>query len=119
MNLSIQLRASSTEGGSTQTSFFLTGENRPYAGSVFGRVKPTRSLFDGGPGAIEIKARYSFADFSSATESGTGQLAAFTTGVNWYWTSHLRTMAEFSRSTIPDRDVSPTSIWNFRFMTDW
>jgi len=102
-----------------QTSFFLTGENRPYAGSVFGRVKPKRSLFDGGPGAIEIKARYSFADFSSATESGMGQLAAFTTGVNWYWTSHLRTVAEFSRSTIPDRDVSPTSIWNFRFMTDW
>ncbi len=102
-----------------QASFFLTGENRPYSKSSFGRVKPKRSLFDGGPGAIEIKARYSFADFSSATETGTGQLAAFTTGVNWYWTSHLRTMAEFSRSNLPDHDVSATSIWNFRFMTDF
>ena len=105
--------------GYVQASFFLTGETRSYAGSVFGRVKPKRSLFDGGLGAIEMKARYAYADFSAATESGTGQLWAFTTGLNWYWSSHIRVMAEFSRSGLPDREVSATSIWNFRFMTDW
>lgn len=52
--------------------FGLSGETRSYAGSVFGRVKPGRSLFDGGLGAIELKARYAYADFSAATESGTG-----------------------------------------------
>ena len=102
-----------------QTSFLVTGENRPYSGSVFGRLKPKRPLFDGGPGAIEIKARFAWADFASATKSGMGELSAFTTGVNWYWNSHLRVMFEFSRPNLPDAGVSATSIWNFRFMTDW
>ncbi len=102
-----------------QASFFLTGEHRPYSSAVFGRVKPRRSLYDGGPGAIEIKARYSYADFSEATENGVSKASSFTTGVNWYWTSHLRTMAEFSRTSLPDAGVESTSIWKFRFMTDW
>jgi len=103
----------------TQATFFLTGETRTYAKSTFGRVKPKRSVFDGGIGAIEIKARCAKADFSQATESGRGELWAFTTGVNWYLTSHLRGMAEFTRSGLLDANVDATSIWNFRIMTDF
>lgn len=105
--------------GYVQANYFLTGETRPYSGARFGRLKPRKSLFDGGIGAIEIKARYALADFSSATESGRGQMWAFTTGFNWYMTSHLRAMAEFTRSDLPDANVTAASIWNFRIMTDF
>jgi phosphate-selective porin OprO/OprP len=105
--------------GYVQANFFLTGETRPYASSTFGRVKPMHSVFDGGTGAIELKARFAKADFAQATETGVGELVAFTTGLNWYLTSHLRVMAEFSRSDLPDANVDATSIWNFRFMTDF
>ncbi len=105
--------------GYLQANYFLTGETRPYSGARFGRLKPKRSVFDGGIGAIEIKARYALADFASATESGNGEMWAFTTGFNWYLTSHVRAMAEFTRSDLPDLNVQATSIWNFRIMADF
>jgi len=73
-------------------SYFLTGENRAYRGSLFQRVRPNRNfLEDGGLGAFEVAARYSMLDLgadgidkSDDLIKGT-RLDNITFGLNWYW----------------------------------
>ena len=61
-----QFRNVHFDGYYAQTSYFLTGEHRPYRkkDGYFGRVKPKKnfSLKRGGLGAWEVAARYSHAN---------------------------------------------------------
>ncbi|QEG43576.1 OprO/OprP family phosphate-selective porin [Roseimaritima ulvae] len=69
-----------------QGGYFLTGESRVYNGDsgVFGRVKPHRNVGkDGGIGAWEIAARWSYLDLNDANIRG-GRLNDLTAGLNWY-----------------------------------
>jgi phosphate-selective porin OprO/OprP len=79
-------------------SWFLTGESRPYdrQNACFTRVIPHRN-FDcgqGGWGAFEVAARYSFVNLNSADING-GKLSELMTGVNWYLHSHLKWRFEY------------------------
>ena len=91
------------------TSFFLTGENRPYSrkhGS-FDKVKPYENFFrvrteDGnvetGLGAWEILYRFDYADLYDTPVPGAnilGQCSTHTLGVNWYLTPYARVMANY------------------------
>ena len=89
-----------------QGSFFPTGEYRRYKASsgVFDRVKPNSSLADGGPGAIELVARYSWMDLNdnvghSVSTQG-GEMKSVTLGVNWYVNNHARVMWNYLHSTV-------------------
>jgi phosphate-selective porin OprO/OprP len=104
----------SLNGWYVQGSYFLTGESRPYTGTLFNRVKPRHNFLDGGSGAWQIAARYARADLSEGTESGLGVLAAFTAGLNWHWNPNVRLMFNFTRTNITDLGTDPTSIYQWR-----
>lgn len=79
---------------SVQASYFLTGEHRPYKTSSgsFGRVKPLKNYDkDGGLGAWELAARFSYLDLNDGFVKG-GRLRDLTLGLNWYLNPNVRTM---------------------------
>ncbi len=79
---------------SLQASYFLTGEHRPYKKSsgTFDRVRPLENYSkDGGKGAWELAARFSYLSLNDHRIHG-GRLRDLTLGVNWYWNPNLRMM---------------------------
>ncbi|MFD1951214.1 OprO/OprP family phosphate-selective porin [Sphingomonas arantia] len=78
-------KAWSVSGG-----FFITGDLPPYNPRLgaFGQPKVKRPTFDGGPGAIELTARYEDLDQTDLLTGGRGWAA--TVGVNWYLNSFTR-----------------------------
>jgi phosphate-selective porin OprO and OprP len=99
------------QGCYLHTSYFLTGENRVFEkfgqhGAQFGRNVPTTNFFVTkdcrGPGALELKSRWSYLDLSNV---GTGQYNDYTFGLNWYWSDRTRIMFDWihpitSRNTV-------------------
>jgi len=82
-------------------SWFLTGENRRYDTSqgVFGRVVPKRSVgSEGGWGAFELAARFSYLDLDDGSVRG-GKMTIPSAGFNWYLTKHVRTMFDYGFAT--------------------
>lgn len=87
-----------------QASYLLTGERRPYSTSsgTFGLVKPKRNFrFGGGPGAWELKARYSTIDLNDKDIRG-GELDNLSAGVNWYLNPNMRIMWDYIRTDVDD-----------------
>jgi phosphate-selective porin OprO/OprP len=78
------------------TSYFLTGESRPYKKGVFDRIKPLHAVGNGGIGAWELAARYSTADLNDADIYG-GEIDNATLGLNWYTTDNVRFSANYIR----------------------
>jgi len=78
-------RAWSVSGG-----WFLTGDLPPYNPRLgsFGQPKVLRPVFEGGPGAIELTARYENLEFDDIATPAQGWAA--TLGVNWYLNSFTR-----------------------------
>jgi phosphate-selective porin OprO/OprP len=72
-------------GWYAQTAYLLTGESRNYSPSSgkFERIKPARSVSDGGPGAWQLAARLSEVDLSDGAING-GKERNLTLGVNWF-----------------------------------
>ncbi len=82
-------------------SWFLTGENRIFEkfgqhGAQFTRNVPNKNFFISecysGPGAWELKSRWSYLDLSNVAA---GQYNDFTAGVNWYWSDRTRVMFDW------------------------
>lgn len=77
---------------------FLTGEHRNYSTDTggFSRLRPLRPFGgpDGGPGAVELAARWSFLD-QEDVPAGDDRLTDWTLGANWYATSELRISANY------------------------
>jgi len=73
-------------GASIQTGYLLTGEHRPYnrKSGVLGRIVPDQNFgSDGGCGAWEVAARWSYLDLNDSGING-GLLNDVTAGLNWY-----------------------------------
>ena len=70
--------------------WFITGDLPPYNPRLgsFGQPRVLKPIFDGGPGAIELTARYENLDYSSLLTGGRGWAA--TVGANWYLNSFTR-----------------------------
>ncbi|MCA9170097.1 MAG: hypothetical protein KDB23_20615, partial [Planctomycetales bacterium] len=92
-------------GAYVQTSYFLTGEHRPYDRNyaVFRRVVPYENFWavrtargtQAGYGAWEVAFRWSYLSFADLN----GQyLNDLTTGINWYWNPQVRVMANWIHS---------------------
>jgi len=75
------------------TSWFLTGESRPYDRNqgIFSRLTPIRSFAPrkGGWGAWELAGRISHVDLNSDGVAG-GRLTMGMAGLNWFLYSHLK-----------------------------
>lgn len=82
------------DGWYLQSSYFLTGESRPYKNGVFGGIKPNRRVGDGGIGAWEMAIRYSSLDLNDGAIEG-GEADSMTLGLNWYPIPMLRFSANY------------------------
>jgi phosphate-selective porin OprO/OprP len=70
-------------GGYAEVGYVLTrGDARGYKDGAFDRLQPKRPITDGGPGAIEINARYDYLDLNDAGIIGGRQK---TIGVSLVW----------------------------------
>ena len=71
---------------------------------TLGRPKPFQDFDDGGWGAWQIAARYSYADFSDKDVFG-GVGHSVTLGLNWYWNPNARLQFNYIAGRISDRNV--------------
>lgn len=78
-------------GGDAVASWLITGETRKYnkVGGYFLAVSPSRTVFEGGPGAWEAVLRLSYIDLDDGPTEG-GRFWRLTPMVNWYLSDHLR-----------------------------
>jgi phosphate-selective porin OprO/OprP len=94
-------------GGDVVASWLITGEKRVYntRGGFFHQISPTRTVFEGGPGAWELVARFSYIDLDGGTIRG-GRFWRFTPMVNWHLgpcTARTCLRVRFSQSVRPRR----------------
>jgi phosphate-selective porin OprO and OprP len=78
-------------GGDVVASWLVTGETRAYntRGGFFNQVSPARPVFEGGPGAWELVARFSYIDLDGGSQKG-GTFWRLTPMVNWHLSDHVR-----------------------------
>jgi len=78
-------------GGDISVAWLPTGEIRSYnpKGGYFNGISPNRTVFDGGPGAWELVARFSYSDLDSGSLRG-GKFWRFTPMVNWHLSDNIR-----------------------------
>ncbi len=99
-------------GGYGYISYFLTGEHMPWErkSGQLGRVKPFQNFFlvntcdgctDGGWGAWQIAARYSFLDLNDEDIQG-GEGSALTLALNWYWNPNASLQFNYIHGQITD-----------------
>jgi phosphate-selective porin OprO/OprP len=78
-------------GGDIFANWLVTGETRSYntVGGYFRQVSPRRTVFEGGPGAVEVLLRFSYSDLDGGTVRG-GTFWRLTPMVNWHLSDFLR-----------------------------
>jgi phosphate-selective porin OprO/OprP len=108
-------------GWYAQVSYFITDDKRRYKAKdgVYGRVKPSHSLSKGGYGAWETALRISNLDMVDKEING-GELQTITAGINWYATSHIRTMLNYITTDFTgSRKVNAPEIFQLRLQYDY
>ena len=78
-------------GGEVLAAWLITGETRVYntRGGYFNQISPARPVVEGGPGAWELVARFSYSDLDDNAITG-GTFWRITPMVNWHLTDHAR-----------------------------
>ena len=91
-------------GGNLSLAWLVTGETRGYnlVSGYFKAVSPTRTVFEGGPGAVELALNYSYADFDDGPLNG-GKYWRITPLVKWHLMDYLRIEMGYGYSVL-DRD---------------
>lgn len=79
-----------TDARSLSGGWFVTGELPPYSARTgsFSQPKVLRPVFEGGPGALELTARYEHLEFTGIPSEAEG--SAVTLGANWYLNNFTR-----------------------------
>ena len=110
---SISLGSLGFDGWYVQSTYFLTGEHRPYLreSGVFTRLHPYRDFlrYAGdddnylvrGPGAWEVAVRVSHLDLNDGDIRG-GELTDFTVGLNWYLSPYMRVTSNYVHAFLDD-----------------
>jgi len=101
-------------------SWFITGESRAYDGGVFERVHVARPVFDGGPGAWQVAARFDTVDLSDGPIDG-GTQDSYIVGVNWHLNDYVRLMANYNLSKVKGgvNDGADINLFGLRAQIDW
>jgi phosphate-selective porin OprO/OprP len=78
-------------GGNVVMSWLPTGETRVYntRGGFFNQISPLRPVMQGGPGAWELVANFSYVDLDSRRPRG-GTFWRFTPMINWHLSDNVR-----------------------------
>jgi phosphate-selective porin len=103
-------------------SWIVTGQDKD------DNISMRRSVLRGGPGAIEVVARYGVLGFGSASEEGEPQRnpraehlmknsdRIWTTGVNWYVMPHVKVVGNAIHESFTDPERTPqagaSSFWS-------
>jgi len=106
-------------GGEIAVTWNVTGETRPYniRGGFFQSVSPAKTVFEGGPGAVELVLRISYVDLTSGLVQG-GTFWRITPMANWHISDNLRLAAEYGYGSLDRFDVTgQTSFFQFRIQT--
>jgi len=106
-------------GGDVVATWLITGETRAYneQGAYFMPVSPKRSVFQGGPGAVEAVLHLSYADFDSGGFKG-GKLVRLTPMVNWHLSDNFRLEFIYGFSVLDRFDLKgDTHFFQFRIQT--
>jgi phosphate-selective porin OprO/OprP len=100
-------------------SWFITGENRRYnrQSGVLGKLIPKKNFNfkkNHGPGAFELGARYTYADFTDQAVQG-GTFGRFTGAVGWYPNAHFRFELNYGHGSLDKEKVTGNAdFWQFR-----
>ncbi|UOK41563.1 MULTISPECIES: OprO/OprP family phosphate-selective porin [Flavobacterium] len=99
-------------GGEVFVAYSITGEVRPYLSNpgIFSFLKPKKSVFDGGYGAVEAILRFSSLDLTDGTLQG-GEFWRITPMVNWYLSENIRFYFAYGYGVL-DKD-SQQGVTNF------
>ncbi len=101
------------------TTWIITGERAETGGG-----DPTRPLFLGGPGAIELAARVERLAFGSTATGGTPSLEphadrvpettdlVWTVGVSWYWNRWAKVQANLIHDRVTNELAEPVERWS-------
>ena len=94
-------------GGEVFVAHIFTGETRPYnaKGAFFDRISPSRSVFNGGPGAWEVVGRLSYSDLNDGPIRG-GKFWRITPMVNWHMSDNVRLEFVYGYSALDRFDVT-------------
>lgn len=106
-------------GGNISVAWLATGEVRGYnmVSGYFKAVSPTKTVFEGGPGAVELALNYSYVDLDDDSIAG-GKYWRITPLVKWHLMDYLRIelgygYAELDRFGV----VGKTQFFQGRFIT--
>ncbi|WP_300574578.1 porin [Phenylobacterium sp.] len=109
-------------GWSAQAAWRWTGEPRPYdiEGGVFGRIRPTNPLGQGGMGALETGVRFTYLDLGDETVDG-GEMTTYGVVVNWLPITRLRLSANLIQARIERLRARPVdeTLLTLRTAIDW
>jgi phosphate-selective porin OprO/OprP len=92
-------------------NYFVTGEHRGYnhrTGTVR-RIRPVLDFSEGGLGAVELSARYSYLDLNDAAIQG-GEMSIVSAGFIWHPRYDLQFHAQWSHADLKSLDLSSHSI---------
>ena len=125
---SFVLGAQNIHGCYVHASYFVTGENRVFErfgqhGAQFGRNVPRTNFFRTcearGPGAFELKSRWSYLDLNNLNA---GQYNDMTFGCNWYWSDRTRIMLDWIHPITDARTIvgaTESDLLAMRFDFNW
>jgi len=106
-------------GAYVAASYFLTGENIPFQSfrGGFGRPLPLNPLNEGGFGALQMTARYSYLDLE---DKGIGnRMKTYTLGLNWLLTSHSKLLFNYIHFDVDGGLEEKGNIFGMRMQADW
>jgi phosphate-selective porin OprO/OprP len=78
-------------GGNLAVNWLVTGETRGFnlKSGYFKAVSPTRTVFEGGPGALELTLNYSYIDLDAGTLTG-GEFWRISPTLKWNLMEYMR-----------------------------
>ena len=106
-------------GGNIAVAWLLTGETRGYnvASGYFKAISPTRTVFEGGPGAVELVLNYSYIDLDDGNLQG-GKYWRITPLVKWHLMDYLRVELGYGYGMLDRFDLEgKTQYFQARFVT--
>ena len=103
-----------------EAGYFITGESKPYNPTygIWDRVKPNKNFREnGGLGAWEVAARYSYLNLEDKNING-GRMEDVTVGLNWYLNPNVKVMWDYVHSG-EDNWSTSSDAFLMRFQIDF
>jgi phosphate-selective porin OprO/OprP len=97
-------------GGNASVAWLITGETRGYnlASGFFKAVSPRRTVFEGGPGAVEATLNLSYIDLDGGNLRG-GKFWRVTPTVKWHLMDYLRVELAYGYGVLDRFDLKGTT----------